>query len=122
MILLAIAMMISAYSNVLADQYVGVMNEKPGTRGAWHVNYRQYNFRGYSTGEKLYTSYQLTGKTSYEVYINNRKSNQLKVIVSGKTYIVASEGDRTINVSTNSATKKFYIKFFAPSNFDGYVK
>lgn len=86
-----------------------------------------YNFSGYATGSSLYTNYYFKNKTSYTVYVENSGSTALKVQLKDrfKTYgtiTVPANGSTTQTISGVSSNAGVYLKFYAPSNFTGYIK
>jgi len=90
-----------------------------------------YNFDGYAGYEDLYTEYLITGKTSYIVSVNNRRSDTLTIEVRKKNLIGSSllttkniSGGATsaFTVSGLSSSDKIFIKYLAPLDCDGTIR
>jgi len=90
-----------------------------------------YNFDGVAVIDDLYTEYLITGKTSYIVSVNNRRSDTLTVEVYKKNLIGSSllttkniSGGATsaFTVSGLSSSDKIYVKYLAPLRCDGTIR
>lgn len=115
---------------ITSDDLDTYATSKPSKENIWNIKTKgQYPFSGNATGSTLYTNYWLTGKTSYTVYtINNHSSKALKItpvsstggIFKGTT--VPANARQQYTFSVNKTSEKIYLKFSAPSDFDGYIK
>lgn len=94
-----------------------------------------YNFNGSANGQaSLYTNYLFTGVNTLAISVkNNHKSNALKVKVCQRINV----GDYSISKTIESFTvysgntvsrsvkvdssKRYYLEFSSPSNFNGYI-
>lgn len=101
-------------------------------RNEWDMSIRgKYDFRGTAQRSDLYTDYYFTGQSSYSVRINNSRSDTLRVDLMQKN-ILWDTTVRTWNVSPGaslfsgqtglSSSNDYYLKFYAPSNFSGYIR
>lgn len=91
-----------------------------------------YNFGGLANVSDLYTEYFLTGKTTMTITVtNDSTSNVLTYGLYRKAAIGSSlVGTREVQPGDNHnwivsdlvADNKYFIKFFAPSNFHGSVR
>ena len=103
--------------------------------GTWDISEKgQYDFAGYTFDSSyLYTSWRFKGKSSYTVSITNEYTQPLKVAFEGtlRTYRTVSVPQGTTCYTTLSsnnskytitADTKWYLRFTAPCEVNGYVK
>lgn len=98
----------------------------------WNVKSKgQYNFKGTSIHQTLYTNYKFNGKTGYTIYVKNTGSHKITVKAKSglKTYASTSVGagkTATLQVSGMSKSTSFYISFSTGNSysysFSGYIK
>lgn len=102
---------------------------KPGT--AWNLaNNGVYWFSGYANQSDLYSNYYFTGASRVEIYVKNQHATKeltVKLLKqqTGVDFSVSTEkipaGEyKTWSVSIDSS-KNYILKFYAPSNFEGYI-
>lgn len=93
----------------------------------------RYPFKGESANLRLYTNYNLTGKTSYRLYIKNTGNSAITMTAKknsliSKTYAstkVSAKKTAIVEFSNIKKDTKFYVEFFAEGNryaFNGYVE
>jgi len=108
--------------------YAGV--DKPTS--TWDLSSKgRYNFSGEAYAVDLYTNYYLTGKSSVTISITNKstsKSMKAKLFeksawfISESTVTVPANGTTTWTVSGLDKSAKYYIQFYNPCYFSGYIK
>lgn len=89
----------------------------------------QMNFSGSAQISDLYTNKNFTGKSSINIYIKNYHTSDLTVklykqgsLLATKTWKLESGYSVSSNPTGLDPKANYYLKFYAPSNFDGYVK
>ncbi|MCX8007137.1 MAG: hypothetical protein N3B11_03365 [Coriobacteriia bacterium] len=92
----------------------------------------QYNFSGVAEISDLYSNYLFTGVSSAKIYCQNKRTDKnltVKLIrddpvfdTTVSTVYVPKNGSSTWTVTGLSTSNKYYLKFYAPSNFSGYIK
>jgi|GEM_PF-4052098 len=108
--------------------YAGV--DKPTS--TWDLSTKgKYTFSGEAYAVDLYTNYYLTGKSSVTISITNKstsKSMKAKLWEKGAWFIsessvtVPANGTTTWTVSGLSKSESYYIQFYNPCYFNGYIK
>ncbi|WP_157076648.1 hypothetical protein [Sutcliffiella cohnii] len=88
-------------------------------------------FSGQAARSNLYTNKLFTGSSSYKIQMSNSYSTQLKVELYKKgfwydslvtTYYVTPGYTRYGYPSGLDHSADYYLLFYAPSNFSGYVE
>lgn len=110
--------------------------DAPATTSTMNLKNKQYDFYGTASVSTLYTNYWFTKTSALNISVTNKstKNNLTVKIVKYNTTIFGIRADstvQTVTVPANgtttwklsvSSSDKYYIKFIAPSNFEGYVK
>ena len=101
-------------------------SEKP-TR-LWNIKtLGKYIFScGNNNNTYWYSDYKLFGKTTYQIFINNKGKNDLTIMCENgsKVYLlrtIQSETSEYLTLANMSASTQFYIKCRG-SNMTGYIK
>lgn len=89
-----------------------------------------YSFKGTGVNGALYSEYLITGKISYIISVNNRRSDTLTIEVYKKgltdTRIsiqdISGGATSAFTVSGLSSSDKIYVKYLAPVNCDGTIR
>ncbi|MDO9100084.1 MAG: hypothetical protein Q7V53_04980 [Caldisericota bacterium] len=99
----------------------------------WNLSTQgQYNFSGLAEASTLYSNYKFTGVTSTKISVSNKStSSNLKVQLvrddavfdtAVSTVTIPKNGTSTWTVTGLSSSNRYYLKFYAPSNFSGYIR
>lgn len=102
-------------------------------RETWNLATKgRYNFSGKAVGSDLYTDYLFTGVDYVRIWVTNHSNKKLLVKVFEKgtlwgfNYVSSVECEPNNNtvwrISSLSKSKKYYIQFYAPSEFSGYIE
>ncbi|CAK7000613.1 hypothetical protein KQI38_05685 [Tissierella carlieri] len=92
-----------------------------------------YEFAGQAAYETLYTEYLITGKTSYDISVYNKKGylDYLNIEVfkkkfgfdeSLKTQSIQGQTTKNFSVSNLKTSDKIYIAFYVPVHANGSIK
>lgn len=91
----------------------------------------RYDFKGSASSQDLYTNYLLTGKTSVKIYVLNKGDKNLSFALYKNKFgfdekigdcDIASGADVEWPVSDLDEEAEYYIKFYAPCEFSGYIE
>ena len=96
----------------------------------WNLSTKgQYEFYGDANVSELYTNYLLTGASSVKISVTNNDVNTLKIklykngsLFSTSSVNIPAHGTTSWTVNGLSSSSNYYIKFYAPCHFEGYIK
>ena len=134
-------------ANIFASENMGVSSYKPNiqieTRTTQRPNQSEiwdfsnsgtYYFSGQAAFDNLYTDYMFMGSKSYEIEVTNLKGyidEDLEVTVYKSpsigfdkkigSMIVTGQQTNTLKISNLNTSDRIYIKFSAPSHFEGSI-
>ncbi|TYR74389.1 hypothetical protein FZC79_15000 [Rossellomorea vietnamensis] len=101
----------------------------PGSEHNIFSDGRMY-FAGEAEISSLYTNKKFTGSSSYKIQMRNYSDSRLRVDIM-KPYFLSETVVKTYYISPNSTgygypsgldpEEGYYLRFHAPSNFEGYV-
>lgn len=90
-----------------------------------------YSFAGKADNQDLYSNYLFTGATKTQIQCTNKRTDKnLKVqLVRDDPYFdtavstvnVPKNGSSNWNVTGLSSSSKYYLRFYAPCEFNGYI-
>lgn len=90
----------------------------------------RYNFSGKANASDLYSNYYFTGKDKFQIHVKNRSSsNSIKVKIYEKgslfaadSFTVPKTGVLDYTSNGRSSSKTYYLVFYAPCDFEGYIE
>ena len=146
---MALTLMTTCVPTFAADGNVGVSAFKPGDGTSIETRTtdkpknsevydlsveKKYEFNGRAAYDSLYTDYNFTGCTAYDIQVSNAKGTNedpLSVLVYKnpaigtdkklKSVTVNGRQTKDFSVSGLNKTDKIFIEFEAPSHFSGWI-
>lgn len=98
----------------------------------WNLKTKgKYTFQGEASRSNLYTDYLFTGTTKVEIKVVNKSSSDsvtVKLFEKSAWFFcetkatVPAKGTTTWKYSDLESDEKYYLQFYAPSNFEGYIR
>lgn len=90
----------------------------------------KYTFEGNASISDLYSNYLFTGATRVEIKVNNKGDEELTVKLFEKdawffcetSADVPEDGSTVWKYKDLDEDEKYYLQFYAPCKFDGYIK
>lgn len=97
----------------------------------WNLKEKgKYTFEGNASRNDLYSNYLFTGTTRVEIFVINKGEDELTVKLFEKNAWFFSETDADIPRKGKTTweydeldkNEKYYLQFYAPCKFEGYIK
>lgn len=114
-------------SAALTETEIEIKSSEKPTR-LWNIqNLGKYTFScGSNNNTYWYSDYKLFGKTTYQIFINNKGKNDLTIMCENGSNVyllrtIQSKTSEYLTLTNMSASTQFYIKCRG-SNMTGYIK